>query len=121
MKLILDDSSKEVDSPNWSIVEMAIRDMNGQDRSQLGLFENNDCYLQLGGGGEDYVCAIRANGKLHVLTDTERSSANMKWIIVGDGADYPENECFPVEVAIDTTKWFWLNQIPSPQHSWVSY
>lgn len=108
-------------SPSWSDVEAAIRAMDGNTRSELGLFVDEDTFLQVGGGGGKYTCCVRAEGKLHVLTDPNRTSDETVWLVAGQGDDVSLNECFPADMIIEVSKCFWEHRTVSPRYHWHSY
>lgn len=124
MLLTFDDAisgGKSIESPKWAEVEAAIRAMNGTDRTEVGVFSKDDEFLQVGGGGETYVCSVRADGRVHVLFDPHKVANETRWVVAGQGAQYPEGECFPVSTIVDIAKWFWEHRTPSPEHHWKSY
>lgn len=121
MLLTRDGGFEESQSPEWSDVESSLHRLDGVKYTEVGLFVNDDCYLQIGGGRDCYVCSIRANGKLHVLTDNRRSSTTMKWVVAGEGAEYPERECFCLKAVLDVARWFLANKTPSPHFGWKMF
>lgn len=118
MLLVCDGDSHQLESPQWVDVEAAIENLDGTCKTEVGLFVNDNCYLQIGGGNECLVCAIRSKGKLYVLSNPERSLTSTRRVVAGQEADYPENECFPKEVIIKVAKWFWDNKTPLPDQHW---
>jgi hypothetical protein len=124
MKLFYDDTSAgsgSVQLPTWNDVVTAIQALNGRNRSEVGLFVNDETYLQVGGGAGTYICSIRCDGKLHVLFTSEKDPHETQWVLAGQGSDYPVNECVPIEPIIDVAEWFYLNHEPSQRYSWKSY
>ncbi len=124
MQLTLDDATtggKSIDSPSWPEVEAAIRSMDNNNRTEVGLFVDDNTYLQVGGGADTYICSIRAEGKLHVLFDPSRTASEEKWVIAGQGSHQPTNECFSISTIIDVAKWFWEHRTPCSQYHWNSY
>lgn len=107
---------KTFDSPTWCDLETAIRSMDAKHRTEVGLFVCEDTYLQVGGGSDCYVCGMRTGGKLHVLCDPNRSTEETRYVIAGQGSDYPINECCPLTVILDVARWFWDHKEPSPKH-----
>lgn len=121
MQLVSDSHPSQIDAPEWSDIEAAIRNLDGHNHTEVSLFENEDCYLQIGGGGECLVCGIRQGGDLYILTDPIRSPTSMKWVVAGQGSHYPENECFGKEDILSVTRFFFANKSRPLEYHWKSY
>lgn len=121
MLLIFDNGSTQLDSPQWRDVETAIRNLDGNRHTEVGIYVNDDCYLQVGGGGERFVCGIRKGETLYLLTDPTKSKTSMKWVVAGQGANYPENKCFCLEDLLQVARCFWENNSRSTDFHWDSF
>lgn len=121
MQLVSTRRSNPIDTPEWTDVEEAIRSLDGDSHTEVGLYENEDCYLQIGGGSEVFVCAIRQGEDLYLLLDPTRSATSMKWVVAGEGSHYPENLCFGKDDILRVARCFWENKSRSLDFAWKSY
>ncbi|HEY1068365.1 MAG TPA: hypothetical protein VGE52_19735 [Pirellulales bacterium] len=112
--------SQDLEAPTWEQVEAAVRDLDSETQEQFGLILEDDCYLQMSRFRGRYVCSVRANDALHTLADPDRP--NTEPLPAKPGEDtWPENECFPLETALEVAKWFYEKHEPSPQHFWTLF
>lgn len=121
MQLTLGSGSRPIGSPEWSDIEAAIRNLDGNLHTEVGLYENQDCYLQVGGVGDCLVCSVRQGETLYILTDPKKSASSMKWVVAGQGADYPENECFCPNDVLKVAQVFWASKSRSTEFEWQSF
>lgn len=124
MKILTYDVGDEqitVESPSLDEVVSAIKAMDGTSRSQLGVFVDDDTYLQVSGGDAVFVCSVRCEDKLNVLYDPNRSDEQLRSNVAGPWDDYPENQCFPIEVVLGVTLYFVNHLALTPDYDWLKY
>lgn len=121
MQLVSDVHSRPMETPQWSDIEMAIRSLDGNQYTEVGLYENEECYLQIGGSGNCLVCSVRQGDDLFMLVDPDKSATSMKWVVAGQGSNYPENMCFDVEKVLHVARVFFESRSRSAEFQWKMY
>ena len=124
MILTVDDiggKSEQIETSTFADVENAILSLDGASCTQVGLFVDDDTYVQVGGGNDLCTCAIRANGKLHVLVNPKVSDEEYVWLVSGQGDEVPRNQCFRATDVIRVVKLFWDERTLSDEFAWKSF
>ena len=113
--------STTVTRPDWPQIEESIRGMDAKDNVQIGLFAENGDYFQIGGSSGVFVIGCRIGEHLHVAYDPSRSESNLLWVYEGQGADYPENQCFDSEAVVQAAKPFATTGALADNVKWMKF
>ncbi|MBR8836757.1 MAG: hypothetical protein DSM106950_22755 [Stigonema ocellatum SAG 48.90 = DSM 106950] len=83
-----------IENPNWSQIETAIRELNGESKSLVTLGANEDTYMSIGGGAKKYiVTATFDNLNFYILIDSPKSEQIETLVVGGQKGNYPANQC----------------------------
>jgi hypothetical protein len=117
----VDGPGKQIESPTFVDIENAILSLDGSSRTQVGMFFDEDTFVQVGGGSDLCKCSIRANGKLYVLIDPSLTENEYVWVVDGQGDEIPRNECFKATDVVRVVKLFWDKRRLSDEFAWKTF
>ena len=104
-----DADNRELSNPNWAEIEMAIRELDGNDRT-LVLFGSNTPapHMAIGGGsdGRYIVYATHDNITFYTMVGTDRSEGKAVFTAGGQAGDYPIRNCVKLEQALRAAQVF---------------
>lgn len=124
MILTIDDTqgnNEQIDNPTFTDVEDAILGLDGVSRTQVGLFVDNETFVQVGGGRGLCTCSIRMNAKLYTLVDRDLSADEYVWLVAGQGDEVPRNQCIEASDVVRVVKLFWDKRELSDEYAWKSF
>jgi hypothetical protein len=103
--------SDEIDYPTLEQVEAAIRHLDGQSRTSIGLETVGAAYMGVGGGheGRYVVFATYDNATFYNLADPVSGSAAdapIRLNVGGQAGDYPARLCVRLDTAILAARTF---------------
>ena len=104
-----DADRRELSNPSWIDIEMAIRQLNGIDRT-LVLFGSGTPvpHMAIGGGrdGKYIVYATHDNITFYTMVGTDRSAGKVVFVAGGQPGDYPIRNCVTLERALRAAQVF---------------
>jgi Immunity protein Imm1 len=104
-----DADRRELSNPSWSDIEMAIRQLNGVDRT-LVLFGSGTPvpHMAIGGGreGKYIVYTTYDNTTFYTMVGTDRSEGKVVFVAGGQLGDYPIRNCVTLERALRAAQVF---------------
>lgn len=98
----------EFASPTWSIVETAIRNLDGKARTMVTLLCDDEAHLTVGGGrnGQYVVYATRDNLNFFSLNGHDNASEKVLLFVGGQEGDYPRYSIVDVALALRAARTF---------------
>ncbi|MEG4116921.1 Imm1 family immunity protein [Microcoleus sp. N9_B4] len=102
------DEGDLIESPTWSQIEQAIRELNGKTKTLVTLGADDECYMSIGGGesGKYIVNVTFDNVSFHNLVDPSKPDAIEKLVIGGQEGNYSARMCVNLETALLTAQTF---------------
>jgi hypothetical protein len=96
------DEGDLIESPTWSQIEQAIRELNGTTKTLVTLGVHDECYMSIGGGesGKYIVNVTFDNVSFHNLVDPSKPDAIEKLVIGGQEGNYSARMCVNLETAL---------------------
>ncbi|WYL96995.2 MAG: Imm1 family immunity protein [Gloeotrichia echinulata IR180] len=83
-----------IENPNWSQIEKAIRELDGESQTLITLGINEDSYMSIGGGTNQYVVTVTFdNLDFYILIDSTKSEQIQTLVVGGQRGNYPANQC----------------------------
>ncbi|MFK0734049.1 MAG: Imm1 family immunity protein [Gloeotrichia echinulata DVL01] len=83
-----------IENPNWSQIEKAIRELDGKSQTLITLGINEDSYMSIGGGTNQYVVTVTFdNLDFYILIDSTKSEQIQTLVVGGQRGNYPANQC----------------------------
>ena len=108
------------ESPTIEDVKLGIQQLDGDDRSEFGLFTEDGDYFQIGGGPQLFVVGCRIGDVLNIPYNPDIPEDQVEWIYEGQGADYPRNECLSLNEVTQAACRFALTGELDPALAWHS-
>jgi hypothetical protein len=101
--------NRELANPNWADIEMAIRELDGKNRT-LVLFGSNTPapHMAIGGGsdGRYIVYATHDNITFYTMVGTDRSEGKVVFTAGGQPGDYRIRNCATLEQTLGAAQVF---------------
>lgn len=96
------DEGNLIESPAWSQIEQAIRELDGKTKTLVTLGADDECYMCIGGGesGKYIVNVTFDNISFHNLVDPSKADAIAKLVVGGQEGDYSLKMCVNLENAL---------------------
>jgi Immunity protein Imm1 len=83
-----------IENPNWSQIETAIRELDGESKTLVTLGVDEDTYMSIGGGGNIYIVTVTFdNLNFHILIDSSKSERTEELVVGGQKGNYSANKC----------------------------
>ena len=104
-----DADNREVSNPNWADIEMAIRELDGSDRTLVSFGSNTPApHMAIGGGSEGryIVYATHDNITFYTMVGTDRSEGKVVFTAGGQPGDYRIRNCVTLEQALRAAQVF---------------
>jgi hypothetical protein len=117
---------EEYREPSWELVEIAIRDLNGQSRNDLYLqavASDRETYLAVGGGGGRYLVSgsLRGESFPTVISGSSSDSKRESLVVGGQAGDYPRNWILDLDTALRAAKsYFQSGEFGGGEAQWVN-
>ena len=102
------DKGSEVDIPSWKDMEIAIRALNGEDRTLVTLQTAGDAYMAIGGGdaGRYIVYATFDNTTFHTIVGRQNRPGAETLVVGGQAGNYPARFVTDIDTAIKVARTF---------------
>ena len=104
-----DADPRELPSPCWTDIELAIRELNGDDRTLVSFGSGIPVpHMAIGGGreGKYIVYATHDNITFYTMVGTDRSEGKVVLVAGGQPGDYLLRNCVTLESALRAAKVF---------------
>lgn len=84
------DEGELIESPTWSQIEQAIRELDGKSKTLVTLGADDECYMSIGGGefGKYIVNVTLDNVSFHNLVEPSKPDTIEKLVIGGQEGNY---------------------------------
>jgi hypothetical protein len=84
-----------IENPDWSQIEVAIRELDGKSKTLVTLGVDDETYMTIGGGeaGKYVVSVTFDNVSFHNLVDLSKPDSTEKLVIGGQEGIYPAKMC----------------------------
>ena len=84
------DEGDLIESPTWSQIEQAIRELDGKSKTLVTLGVDDECYMSIGGGesGKYIVNVTFDNVRFHNLVDPSKPDGIDKLVVGGQEGNY---------------------------------
>ncbi|MEC4814485.1 MAG: Imm1 family immunity protein [Scytonema sp. PMC 1069.18] len=84
-----------IENPNWSQIEAAIRELNGDSKTLVTLGADDESYMSVGGGhlGKYVVTVTFDNFHFYVLVDLTKPDSKEKLVVGGQEGIYSAKMC----------------------------
>jgi len=104
-----------IESPTWSQIEQAIRELNGTSKTFVTLGADEGCYMSIGGGESGkYIVNITGNQvSFHNLVVPSKPEAIEKLVVGEQEGNYSARMCVNLETALLAAQTFTVSgQLP---------
>lgn len=89
------DEGQLIENPNWSQIEIAIRELDGKHRTLVTLGADDETYMSIGGGHlRKYIVTVTFNNiNFYTLVDLSNSDEIETLFVGGQESKYPAKMC----------------------------
>ena len=96
------DECELIESPTWSQIEQAIRELDRKSKTLVTLGADDECYMSIGGGesGKYIVNVTFDNVRFHNLVEPSKPDAIEKLVVGGQEGNYSARMCVSLETAL---------------------
>lgn len=96
------DECELIESPTWSQIEQAIRELDGKSKTLVTLGADDECYMSIGGGesGKYIVNVTFDNVRFHNLVEPSKPDAIEKLVVGRQEGNYSARMCVSLETAL---------------------
>ena len=96
------DECELIESPTWSQIEQAIRELDRKSKTLVTLGADDECYMSIGGGesGKYIVNVTFDNVRFHNLVEPSKPDAIEKLVVSGQEGNYSARMCVSLETAL---------------------
>ncbi len=105
------DEGDLIESPTWSQIEQAIRELDGKSKTLVTLGVDDECYMSIGGGesGKYIVNVTFDNVSFYNLVDPSKPDAIEKLVVGGQEGNYSAKICVNLETTLLAAQTFTLS------------
>jgi Immunity protein Imm1 len=93
---------------NWQLIELAIKSLDGHQKTLVTLETDGEMHMAVGGGGQGkYVVYVTFdNENFNHLIDPSKSNLNESVVVGGQEGVYPAKFCVDLETSLKSAKAF---------------
>lgn len=129
VKLLMVDNQPDgddfIDNPTWEDIEEALNNMDGQNKTYLGFYKNEEPndeeFLMVGGGNgkQQFVCCYYNEGEeFYVLNQNEKDPDTVVDVPIGQMGRKKKKYINNLDAILDPVKFFYKTGTMSPDVTW---